>query len=73
MREKEGILSAEAGVHQHQRDKWSEQQKNYLGEFPGGLVVRIPAFPCHSPISIPGWETDILQAAQHGQKQKKDI
>ena len=61
MREKEGILSAEAGVHQHQRDKWSEQQKNYLGEFPCGLVVRIPGFHCCDAGSIPGGGTEIQQ------------
>ena len=33
-----------------------------LCEFPGGLVVRIPGFPCHDPGSIPGQGTEIPQA-----------
>ena len=41
------------------------------GEFPGGLVVRIPGFHCCGPGSIPGWETEIAQAAQPKEKRKK--
>ena len=37
------------------------------GEFPGGLVVRIWGFHCHSPSSIPGQGAEILQAVQHTQ------
>ena len=44
-------------------------QKVKNREFSGGLVVRIPGFPCHAPRSIPGRGTEILQA-QCGQKQK---
>ena len=40
-------------------------------EFPGGPVVRTQHFHCYGPGSIPGWETKILQAARHGQKNKK--
>ena len=32
-----------------------------LGESPGCLVVRIPAFHCCGPGSIPGGRTEILQ------------
>ena len=41
-------------------------------EFPGGLVVRILGFHCCGPGSIPGWETEIPQAVQRGQKKKKN-
>jgi len=40
--------------------------------FPGGLVVRISGLHCCGPGLIPGQETDILQAARHSQKEKKD-
>ena len=40
-------------------------------EFPGGLVVRIPDFHCCGVGSIPGWGTEIPQAARRGQKKKK--
>ena len=33
------------------------------GEFPEGPVVRIQLFHCHSPGSIPGWGTKLLQAS----------
>ena len=39
----------------------------YFGEFPGGLVVRIPGFHCHGPGSLPGQGTEIPQAVQRGQ------
>ena len=38
-------------------------------EFPGGLVVSILGFHCHSPYSVPGWGTEILHC--HSQKKKK--
>ena len=41
------------------------------GEFPGGLVVRIPGFACQGPGSIPGRGTEIPQAAWRGQKKKE--
>ena len=41
-----------------------------LWEFPGGLVVKIPGFHCHSLGSVPGRGTEILQAARCGQKKK---
>ena len=34
-------------------------------------MVRIPDFHCRGPGSIPVWETEILQAAWHGQKKKR--
>ena len=34
-------------------------------------MVRIPGFHCHGSGSIPGWGTEILQAAQHGQNKNK--
>ena len=40
-------------------------------EFPGGLVVRILGFHCHAQGSVPGLETEVSQAMQHGQKKKK--
>ena len=36
---------------------------NNRGEFPGRLVGRIPGSPCCGLGSIPGWGTEILQAA----------
>ena len=33
-------------------------------------MVRIPGFHCCGPGSIPGWGTEVLQAAQRGQKKK---
>ena len=52
---------------------WMEYIEKYFGdnrwEFPGGLVVRIPGYNCHSLGSISGQRTVILQAAQCGQKQ----
>ena len=41
-------------------------------EFPGGLVVRIPGFPCCGQGSIPGRGTEIPQAVRHGQKTPKN-
>ena len=41
------------------------------GEFPGSLVVRIQGFHCCGLGSIPGQGTEILQAAQHGEKKRK--
>ena len=38
--------------------RWGEEG------FPGGLVVRILGFHCHSASSIPGQGTEIPQAAQ---------
>ena len=40
-------------------------------EFPGCPVVRTWCFHCRGPGSIPGWETEILQAVWHGQKKKE--
>ena len=39
-------------------------------EFPGGLVVKILGFHCHGPGTMPGQETEILQAVWHRQKKK---
>ena len=44
--------SNEAGIHKN------------LGEFYGGLVVRIPGCHYSGPGLIPDWGTEILQAAQ---------
>ena len=41
-------------------------RKQTYGEFPGGLVVKIPGFLWKS--SIPGQGTEIPQALQHSQK-----
>ena len=48
-------------------------RKCLWGEFPGGLVVRIRCFHFHSPDSILGPGTEILQAAKHSQKKKKRV
>ena len=40
----------------------------YTWEFPGAPVVRTWRFHCCGPGSIPGWGTNIPQAAQSGQK-----
>ena len=40
-------------------------------EFPGELVDRIPGFHCHGIGPIPGWGTEIPQAAWHGQIKNK--
>ena len=47
-----------------------QKQKLWPWEFPGGPVVKILAFHCHGPASIPGQETEILQAVWHSQKKK---
>ena len=46
-------------------------KKETSGEFPGGLVVRIPGFHCRDLGSIPGQGTEIVQAARRGQKKEK--
>lgn len=46
-------------------------RKCLWGEFPGGLAVRIRCFHFHSPDSILGPGTEILQTAGHSQKKKK--
>lgn len=42
-----------------------------MWEFPDGLVVH--TFTMEGLSSITGWGKKILQASQHGQKQKKKI
>ena len=42
-----------------------------LGEFPGGLVVRILGFHCRGLGSASDWRTEILQAMKYGGKKKK--
>ena len=42
--------------------------KNVTIWIPGGLLFRILGFHCCGPGSIPGPETEILQAAWHSQK-----
>ena len=51
--------SNEAGIHKN------------LGEFYGGLVVRIPGCHYSGPGSIPDWGTEILQAAQRSQNKNR--
>ena len=36
-------------------------------------MVRILGFHCHGPGSVSGWESEIPQAAQGGQKQTKKV
>ena len=40
-------------------------------EFPGGLMLRILCFRCCGPDSVPGWGTEIPQAAQRSPPPKK--
>ena len=44
-------------------------------EFPGGIVVRISGFTVLAQVQSPisGWGTEILQAVQCGQKEKKSV
>ena len=46
-------------------------KKQQTREFPGGPVVRTPAFTAKSVGSIPGWGTKTPQATRRGQKQNK--
>ena len=47
--------------------------KGILGEFPGGPVVRTRCLHWQGTGAIPGQGTKIPQAAQCGQKEKKDL
>jgi len=42
-----------------------------MKEFSCGLMGRIPGDHCHGPNPVPGWRTEILQAAQHSKKKIK--
>ena len=42
-------------------------------DFPGGAVIKIPAFTAGSTGLIPGQGTKVLHAAQHSQKKEKEI
>ena len=44
----------------------------YIGEFPGGPVVRTLSFHCHGLGSIPGQETKVLQDLQCRQKKEEE-
>ena len=64
-KEKKKTVSEESYIHKNGPSKGRER------EFLGGLVVRILGFHYHGPGSIPGWETEILQAVQHSKKKEK--
>ena len=34
---------------------------------------RIPGDHCYGPNPVPGWRTEILQAAQHSKKKKRKL
>ena len=36
-------------------------------------MVKIPGFHCRGPGSVPGWGTEIPQAAWHGPKKKRGL
>ena len=56
------------------REKEKKKQDHHLsGEFPGGLVVRIPGFHCHGPGSVTGRGTETLQALWYNNNNKKYI
>ena len=44
-----------------------------MKEFSCGLMGRIPGDHCYGPNPVPGWRTEILQAAQHSKKKKKKV
>lgn len=44
--------------------------KSRTGDFPGGPAVRASHFHCRGHGFIPGWDTKISLATQHGQKKK---
>ena len=44
-----------------------------MRKFSGALVASIWCFHCHGPGSIPGWETEVPQATECGQKKKKKM
>ena len=46
--------------------------KNYVGEFPGGLVVRILCFHCRGPGSVPGLGTEIPASCAARPKKQTD-
>lgn len=48
------------------------KQNGYLREFPGDPEVRICTFTASGAGSIPRRGTEILQAAQHSQKEKEE-
>ena len=66
-RKKKKTVSEESYIHKNGPSKGRER------EFLGGLVVRILGFHYHGPGSIPGWETEILQAVQHSKKKRKHV
>ena len=50
------------------------KKKEFLhGNLPGGPVVKTPQFHCRGLGFDPGWGTKIPQAAQGGQKKKKNL
>ena len=65
-----GGQQAWEGSLQGPLDKYPTAIK-YMG--PGGLIIRILGFHCHGPGSVPGEETEILQALKHSKKQSKTV
>ena len=70
-----------SGVRRHRVLKFSSNAKGKMkvrvcggrqgGEFPGGLVVRIPGIHCCGPGSVPAWTTKILQAKKRKKERKR--
>ena len=48
-----------------------KQKNRYMGNFPGGLLVKATHFCCGGTASIPGWGTKISYTAYCGKKKKK--
>ena len=48
-----------------------KQKNGYMGNFPGGLLVKATHFCCGGTASIPGWGTKISYTAYCGKKKKK--
>ena len=48
---------------------WSLKKK--VGEFPGGLVIRILGFHGCGLHSVHGWEPEILEAMRYSQEKNK--
>ena len=60
-----------------EREKGLEERRLLYTEdlwyFPGGPGVRILVFHYHGPGSIPGGETEILQATRYNQNKTKNL
>lgn len=48
-----------------------KQKNRYMGNFPGGLLVKATHFCCGGTASIPGWGTKILHSVLSQTKNPK--